>query len=142
MATIHKVHNANDTYSDLIIDNTAENISSTIKSYKLPTESNPFYNFSQIFVKGIEVTFTFRWNGEADAYFMDILESYADPKKDNLFISSIPVTEGVNLIEQYEFTMTAILCSRVNANPEIETNHFKELGDSLQVYVVTDYPEV
>ncbi len=106
--------------------------------YKLPVEAQPFYNFSQIYTKGVEVTFTFRWNGKANCYFMDILENYADTKKEDLFVSSIPVTVGVNLIEQFEFTLLGIKCLRVKAEPEIETNRFKELGDSLHIYVLTD----
>ena len=113
-----------------------------LRGYILPTEARPFYNFSQIYTRGVEVTYTFRWNGKADCYFLDINESYDDPKIDDLFVSSIPVTEGINLIEQYEFTMTSLFCKRVNANPEIVTDRFKELGDTLQVYVITDYAEV
>lgn len=106
--------------------------------YKIPVTAEPYYNFSQIFTEGTEVTFTIRWNGQADCYFMDILENYDDPTEQDLFISSIPVTDGINLINQYEFKMLAVNCVRVNADPEIDNDRFVELGDTFHVYVTTE----
>jgi hypothetical protein len=99
--------------------------------FKIPfSASNQKFNIS---LGGVTYTIISVWNGEAPAWFIDVINTATQ----EFVITSLPLVTGVNLLMQFQYTgIKGVLLAYTNGEPT-QPPTFTNLGAESNVYYIT-----